>query len=303
MQNCKICNISKELTEFYKNIAYKNGYDRRCVSCYKEMRKQNNCKHNKAKGRCKECGGGQLCSHSKRKDYCVECCGSQICKHKKQKYSCKKCNGKRICEHSRHRDCCYQCGGNKICINCKMTRKYIEDYCAPCYYFLNPELEESKKNRVRKEHMINDLYKSMYPNFIWESQDKILPNVCDIKRRPDYFINYGTHCIILEIDENQHKNYNEQCEISRLNQISEVVNDLPTIYIRFNPDSYKCNGKTIEGCFSIKLNDRKLKMNKTNMKKRLKKVHVEVLRYSNYDNVKKLLQNNLIKQRYLFFDE
>ena len=45
----------------------------------------------------------------------------------------------------------------------------------------------------------------MYPDFIWESEDKIILNICGILKRPDYFLDYGTHILILEVDENQHK--------------------------------------------------------------------------------------------------
>ena len=46
----------------------------------------------------------------------------------------------------------------------------------------------------------------------------------------------------------------------------------------------------------------KLKYNEKEIRNRLKVVHQEVLKYTNYENVKDQLKGDLVGQVYLFFD-
>jgi hypothetical protein len=68
--------------------------------------------------------------------------------------------------------------------------------------------------------------------------------------RPDILYRFDSHCIIVEIDENQHRYYkleNEQCRtnyiISALQL--EAGSELPVVFIRYNPDSFKVNGHDV----------------------------------------------------------
>lgn len=63
------------------------------------------------------------------------------------------------------------------------------------------------------------------------------------KRRPDVRIEYGTHSIIIECDENQHKNIS--CEEKRTMELFQDLGSRPLVVIRFNPDTYGI----IEVCF------------------------------------------------------
>jgi len=330
MKTCSECNKERRDSYFKKRsdtticqlCRQKCEHGRQKAQC-KECGGCNICEHGKYKAQCKECGGSGFCEHGKRKTYCKECGGSSCCEHGKRRRSCKKCNGNGICEHGRRKQYCKECGGSSLCIhekqktqcwkcdgsrmcnNCKMTyknKKYGNgDFCVSCYISLNPNSEAIKGNRVIAGDIIDDIYVKMYPDFVWESKDKSLPNDCGIGRRPDYFLDLGTHILIMEIDENQHKNYNKQCEVARLNNICEV-DFRPTIYIRFNPDSYTdSNGNKIQGMFIAGMN--KLKHDEKEIRNRLKVVHQEVLKYTNFENVKEKLKDNLIGQVYLFFDE
>jgi hypothetical protein len=62
------------------------------------------------------------------------------------------------------------------------------------------------------------------------------------KKRPDLFYELATHCVIVEIDENQHKSYDDRCECSRINEIVNGIGGKPVIFIRFNPDKTRNNG-------------------------------------------------------------
>jgi hypothetical protein len=54
-----------------------------------------------------------------------------------------------------------------------------------------------------------------------------------------------THCVVVEIDENQHKSYQEICECARLNEIVNGVGGRPVVFIRFNPDKIYNNKKEV----------------------------------------------------------
>lgn len=53
----------------------------------------------------------------------------------------------------------------------------------------------------------------------------------------------GTHFVVLEVDEHQHKfsGYSCDCEQVRMVNITQTL-QLPTIFIRYNPDTYKPGG-------------------------------------------------------------
>jgi hypothetical protein len=282
--------------EYIRNIKLK-----KCIGCNKWLKifKYFGRRY-KTKDFCYSCMA--FCIHNIRKCNCKECGENAYCEHNTRKYDCDKCDGG-ICEHDKHKrkNYCRLCvGDDALCNLCKIFTKNpkYKNYCSGCFYYLNPKLR-----KITKQNVVDEIYKNMYPDFKWESKDSILPNTCGLKRRPDYFIDYGTHCLILEIDENQHNGYNEQCEISRINQISIMVNDRPTIYIRFNPDSYvDKNGKKIKSCFSLTPKLGKLKCDEDKIKERLVEVHKKVLYFSNYENVKNELGDLLIKQVKMFYD-
>jgi hypothetical protein len=69
--------------------------------------------------------------------------------------------------------------------------------------------------------------------------------------RPDILIDSNTHFIVIEIDENQHENYNVNCEMARMNNIY-IALGLPVIFLRYNPDTFFLNNIKNE----IKQNDR-----------------------------------------------
>ena len=60
------------------------------------------------------------------------------------------------------------------------------------------------------------------------------------KRRPDLFLDLGYQILIIEIDENQHLDYDCSCENKRIMELSQDVGHKPIVFIRFNPDEY-CN--------------------------------------------------------------
>ena len=57
------------------------------------------------------------------------------------------------------------------------------------------------------------------------------------KRRPDIFIQLETHCLIVEIDERQHRGYSD--DSARVTDLINDLKDCKLVLIRFNPDAYK----------------------------------------------------------------
>ena len=214
------------------------------------------CEHNRIKSSCKECGGSQNCEHGRQKPQCKECVGGSICIHGRQKPHCKECGGSSICEHGRQKSKCKSCGGSNLCKStfCE-TRKNINKkyngYCTRCYIHLFPD-EPVSRNYKTKEYAVLEFIRNNYPEHTWVN-DKIVDGGCS-KKRPDIFLDLLTHSIIIEIDENQHKTY-DNCEIKRINLLFEDLGDRHIVFIRFNPDDYlDKNNNKITSCWGFDRN-------------------------------------------------
>ena len=74
------------------------------------------------------------------------------------------------------------------------------------------------------------------------------------KKRPDIYFELATHCVIVEVDEFQHKTYEDSCECSRINEIVNGIGGKPIVIIRYNPDNFKNKGKTLNSPIESRLN-------------------------------------------------
>jgi len=227
-------------------------HNRQKSSC-KECKGTSVCEHNRQKYTCKECKGASICEHNKQKSSCKECKGASICEHNRQKSSCKECKGTSVCEHNRQKSTCKDCGGSALCrsIWCHTTgnRKY-DGYCVPCFVNDPNNIDNPKmRNHKTKEKDVCDYIVQHYPEFNWVADRKIQDG-CS-RRRPDLLLELGSHIIIVEIDENKHSGYDCSCENKRLMEISKDLQHRPIIFIRFNPDSYSLDGKTIKSCWKL----------------------------------------------------
>ena len=72
------------------------------------------------------------------------------------------------------------------------------------------------------------------------SVDRVVDSSCN-KRRPDFLIDAGTHFVVVECDEHQHRG--SACETRRMFEIAQALG-LPTLFVRYNPDAYKTAGGT-----------------------------------------------------------
>ena len=135
----------------------------------------------------------------------------------------------------------------------RFQEKY-DGYCLFCYVNLFPD-KPVTRNYKTKEYTVVEFVKSIFTNFDWKT-DKKIDGGCS-KRRPDLLLDLGYQIIIIEIDENQHINYDCSCENKRIMELSQDLGHRPIVFIRFNPDNYiNRHNKKIESCW---------KLNKTGM--------------------------------------
>jgi hypothetical protein len=271
---------------------------RKCIEC----NGSGICEHKKRKWDCKLCDGVSYCVHNKYKFYCIECSGSGICIHKKRKTFCKECKGSSICIHNKEKRHCKECGGSSLCKtpNCE-TRKIAkyDGHCAFCYYHLFPDKPNSR-NYKTKERSVTEFIIDTFPEYTWIS-DKKVEDGCSL-RRPDLLLDLGYQVIIIEIDETQHRNYEEICNNRRTMEISKDLDHRPIIFIRFNPDSYKDNdNKLINSCWIIN-KDGLCGLNKKYVKNWSERLNTlkSLIEYWCNDKNK---SDKIIHVEYLFFDE
>jgi len=262
------------------------------------------CEHGRRKSFCKECGGSQICSHGIRKSTCKECGGSEICIHGRRKSECKDCGGSEICIHGRRKSFCKECGGSALCKSylCetyKNKNNKYNGYCTRCYIHLFPN-EPISKNYKTKEYAVLEFIRETYPEHTWIN-DKKIEGGCS-KKRPDIFLDLLTHSIIIEIDENQHRSY-DNCEIKRINLLFEDLGDRHIVFIRFNPDDYidKDNNK-ITSCWGIDRNGLSSvkKSKRREWSNRLDTLKNIVDKYLNIDEID---ISEPITNQHLFYDE
>jgi len=127
----------------------------------------------------------------------------------------------------------------------KPGNKY-EGYCLFCFINTFPDKPISR-NYKTKETSVVDFIKTAFLELSWITDKKIQNG--SSRRRPDILLDLGHQVLIIEIDENQHTNYDCSCENKRLMELSEDVKHKPIIFIRFNPDDYMKKNKKITSCW------------------------------------------------------
>ena len=209
------------------------------------------CEHGKQKRRCRECHGPAFCQHGKLKERCRDCHGSAFCQHGKLKERCGECGGTAFCKHGKYKTRCIECGGSLLCktplCETQISNKTYKGYCMRCFVHLFPELKNAR-NYKTKEQSVVDKVKIAFPDYSWFC-DKTVQDGCS-KKRPDMLLDMGSYAIIVEVDENQHVNYDCSCENKRLMELSQDVDHRPIVFIRFNPDKYfDKDGNIVDSCW------------------------------------------------------
>ena len=281
---CKTC---KELCVHYKDKDTCDICNKKCshgnieINCKecrvekKNQKKRQKCEHGHLKRNCKVCNPSGFCPHGKRINQCKECGGSSMCIHGRQKSACKDCKGSAICEHGKQKNSCVICNPS---IQCKMeqcetmaSNPLYKGYCLRCFVYTFPN-EKVSRNHKTKEKTVVDFVLDKFDKLSWIC-DKMIDGGCS-RRRPDMYLDLGSHVLIVEIDENSHKAYDCTCSNRRLMQLSQDFAHRPIVFIRINPDGYTdvhdkyinspwriCKSTGIQIIERSKKNDWKLRMN------------------------------------------
>ena len=132
----------------------------------------------------------------------------------------------------------------------RLNKKY-EGYCMPCFVN-NPENADkpTMRNYKTKELEVVNHIKKHFGDYSWFF-DKTIQDGCS-RRRPDIFLDGGTHVLIVEVDEDMHSSYDCSCENKRIMMLSQDVGHRPITFIRFNPDKYTdYNGTKVKSCWKL----------------------------------------------------
>ena len=105
------------------------------------------------------------------------------------------------------------------------------------------------------------------------------------KRRPDAILDLGYHVIIVEVDENQHIEYDCSCENKRLMEISKDIGHRPIVFIRFNPDKYVVGDKQIKSCWGMDGHGKCVVKQKKNWEQRLETLTTQISYWSDRENI------------------
>lgn len=124
---------------------------------------------------------------------------------------------------------------NPKCISCKLfmvnKKPHLCAYCKP---------ESTLKQKTHEMQVVNYLEE----NNIKFVHNKSVGFVCG-NYRPDVKIDAGTHLVIVEIDEDQHSQYDSSCELARMLNIHQAEG-LKCIFLRYNPDVVRYNDKVVK---------------------------------------------------------
>jgi hypothetical protein len=115
--------------------------------------------------------------------------------------------------------------------------------------------------------------------------DKVVEGGMCGKERPDRVYDFGDKIVVLECDENQHRERDCSCEQTRMVNIGQSFGGLPVYFIRWNPDDY------------IPVDERK---NPEVLKKRYKLCGDLI---ADIKNKKAVLPTALVSAIYLYYDE
>jgi hypothetical protein len=134
--------------------------------------------------------------------------------------------------------CLTHCPNKSVETTIKRLCKYC-DILEESTYICN----ECNKIRNKKEWAIVRHLRKVIKNPFDFNSSKMLQG-CSMKR-PDIYFELNKHCVIVEIDENQHDTYTDSCECARVNEIVNGIGGKSVIIIRYNTDKTTNNGKII----------------------------------------------------------
>ncbi len=107
-----------------------------------------------------------------------------------------------------------------------------EGKCGRCSQYMKRSMY------LYKQKVVKNWIDQELSDFKYESYDRVFEQGQCGKERPDFLWDAGTHKIVLEVDEDQHKGRPCECEQIRMVNLTHAFG-MPCIWIRFNPDNFK----------------------------------------------------------------
>jgi len=155
-----------------------------------------------------------------------------------------------MCTHGKSRYCCHVCmpDSSYFCHECHYTSgntKY-KGYCVPCYVYKFPEDELSKYANLKyAELKIKVFLAHEFPDVFTHNKRIVLGDcTAPYRRFLDFYVMFGNTLLAVEVDERQHRGYDKADEDMRVQEILHNIGiEKKMVFIRFNPDGYKVDGK------------------------------------------------------------
>jgi hypothetical protein len=104
---------------------------------------------------------------------------------------------------------------------------------------------EVQRNKHLREEIIRTFLSARFAGLEYRHDKGIPDRFCkEVRSRPDFLFDCHTHLVELEVDQFEHRNYEESCELARQYNIVAATG-LPVHFIRYNPDSFSIDGKKV----------------------------------------------------------
>jgi hypothetical protein len=121
----------------------------------------------------------------------------------------------------------YEIALKRMCKYCDI-REDVPFVCQTC-----------RQRMHKKEHaVVRHLRRTIDVPFIYDES----PGFECTRKRPDIRFETPTHDVIVEVDENQHRGYEEQCECARISEIVGAIGGKSVVFVRYNPDDVRYGG-------------------------------------------------------------
>jgi hypothetical protein len=145
-----------------------------------------------------------------------------------------------------------------LCAGCKkLIVQHLGDYCRVC------KPVDNKLSRVKESKVVAYCREwadsGIIPLFTrWNKENPDSDKKTCGRPKPDIVYDLGTHIVIVEVDEHQHRWYDHRCEQIRMAKIVDGYRTvpgtiIPLYFIRFNPDAQKVSDVTTKTMFPLRM--------------------------------------------------
>tara|TARA_B100000683_G_C12507292_1_gene559525 strand:+ start:129 stop:779 length:651 start_codon:yes stop_codon:yes gene_type:complete len=124
----------------------------------------------------------------------------------------------------------------QACSNCELPFILNESgMCTDCFAW-----SSGKRPRLAKQREVLQFLDCEMKEYPYDTTDRTPQDLLDCarKERPDVMWDRPDRIVILEVDEDQHKDRPCECEQTRMMNVSQALGCERTVWIRYNPDSF-----------------------------------------------------------------